>query len=103
MKLIERTEGRQKAVEIQDLVSELIQFNGTILNRIYDLVNTRGNEQAILDEFGTSGVQALQAYASFQQAMDMVMPGRVPAAILTVFVPREDGSIEYIAPPENVI
>ena len=90
------------AVEIQRDIDELLNMAASKLKRIYGRVNTPGREQAILDRLGQGEVTtaaALQVYVAFQTALEMARPGGAPAANLEVFVPQEDGSVLYVAPP----
>lgn len=90
-----------KALEIQQGIDEVAGFVEARLRRIYELVNTPGLEQAILNRMGTQGVAALGAYVAFSQAMEMVRPGSVPAADLEVFVAQEDGRLLFVEGEEG--
>jgi len=95
---VQTSPSREAANEIDLLIKELVGFNTANLRRIYDLVNTPGQQQAILDKFGEAGATALTAYAALQSAMELVAPGSVPAANAGVFVPQPDGTVLYVAP-----
>lgn len=99
MNLIEKTPARQAAEEIQRMLEEIKGINITALRRVYELVSTPGQQQAIVDEFGANGAAAFQAYVSMQTAMEMLAPGQVPPGNPEVFVPQEDGTLLYVAPP----
>jgi hypothetical protein len=106
MKLIDQNQSATAAaVEIQRDIDELLNVAASKLKRIYGRVNTPGKEQAILDRIGQGDVPtvaALQVYVAFQQALEMARPGGAPAADLEVFVPQEDGSVLFVAPPPPV-
>lgn len=99
MKIIDPNQSNTAAaLEIQQAIDEVGGFVSSKLNRIYDLVNTDGRQQAILDRIGVNGAAALQAYVAFQQATQLIAPNSVPAADPAVFAVQEDGSIQYIEP-----
>lgn len=97
--LPEQTFAQIAAVKIQAAIDEVIAFNRAKLTEIYQLVNTPGQEQAVMDELGTNAAIGLQAYTAFQQDMELVAPGSVPAADPSVFLAQEDGTVVYAAPP----
>jgi hypothetical protein len=99
MNFVQTSPAREAANEISSIITEIIGFNRESLRRIYELVNTPDQQQAILDKFGPSGVEALTAYAALQSAMELVAPGSVPPANAEVFVSQEDGTVLYVAPP----
>lgn len=88
------------ALEIQQLLVELRDFSVSHLNRIFALANTSEMEQAILNRIGTQAGPALAAYQAMQGAVNLVAPGKVPAADPAVFVAQPDGTVLYVAPPE---
>jgi hypothetical protein len=96
---VQTSPARDAANEIQSLITELVGFNTATLRRIYELANTPGEQQAILNKFGAEGASALTAYATLQSAMELVAPGSVPPADPDVFVPQADGSVLYVAQP----
>lgn len=105
MKLIDPQQSvTAAALEIQQCIDEIVGLVGRRLPRIYQIVNTPGKQQAILDRIGQDlpTASSLQVYVAFQAAMELAAPGKVPAANLEVFVPQENGSVLYVAPEEEI-
>jgi hypothetical protein len=101
MNLTTTTPAQRIAVEIEGITAETIRFVQAQLARIYALANTPGEQAAIMQAFGANGVAALQAYGAFHAALSAVgVPAPIPD--LSVFQPQADGSVAYIAPPENL-
>lgn len=99
--LIPKTNAQRIAEEIDEMQSELLRHVQFTLANIHAKVNTAGEQQAILDTFGTSGVKALTAYAAMFQAVAAINPATsIPEPDLTVFQPQQDGTVKYVAPPE---
>jgi hypothetical protein len=98
MNLTTTPTGVRIAGEIEGITAETIRFVQAQLNRLYQLATTEGEQAAIFEAFGTNGVTALQSYAAFAIALQSV-GGNAPLPDLSVFVPREDGSVLYVAPP----
>jgi hypothetical protein len=96
---VQTSPAREAANEIQSLITEVVGFNAATLRRIHELVNTPGEQQAILDKFGAEGASALTAYVALQSAMELVAPGSVPPANPAVFAAQRDGTVLYVAPP----
>lgn len=105
MKIIDQSQSNTAAaLEIQQCIDEVSGFVSAKLQQIYNLVNTPGRQQAILDRIGMNGVppaQSLQAYVAFHQAMELLAPGIVPPADPAVFVAQPDGAVLYVEPEEE--
>lgn len=91
----------QIAARIEKINEQTISFLRSQAKNAYSLVTTEGEEQAILDVLGTQAVEALTVYNTLYNALDSLgQTDGLTAAVPTVFVANEDGSITYVAPPE---
>lgn len=99
--LIPKSEPQKIAERIDERQTELIRHVESELKSFHAAVNTPGQQQAILDIFGTNAVAALQKYVAMRSLIAQLNPATtVPDADLDVFVPNQDGSVTYVAPPE---
>lgn len=96
----------QIAAEIASINNETISFLRAQAQRAFELVNTQGQEQAILDAFPALGLipaQAIGTYAAFYQTLTALDQGAgLTAPNLQVFQSQEDGSVLYAAPEISV-
>lgn len=100
MNLIPTTPARALATQIEAASQELARHVASQLTRIFELANTPGEQQAIMDVFGSNAVSALTAYTSFHEALGAALPGHsAPDPDLTVFQPQPDGTVVFVAPP----
>jgi len=98
--LINKTTAQIKAEKMDALQSELQNHVESILSLIYAEANTEGEQQAILDVFGTGATAALTKYATLHAAISALNPATsVPVPDLTVFQPQSDGTVLFVAPP----
>jgi hypothetical protein len=98
--LIPKTTAQIKAEKIDALQSELQHHVESILSLIYAESNTEGEQQAIMDVFGTGASSALAKYATLHAAIYALNPATsLPVPNLTVFQPQQDGTVNYVAPP----
>ena len=87
------------AAQISDINRETIGFLRSQAKRAFDLVNTEGKQQAVLDVLGANAAKALTVYATIRGALESLGEAEgVPEADLSVFVPAADGSVQYVAP-----
>ena len=104
MPLIQQTTAQRIAAKIDSINSESISFLRAQMQRAYDLANTQGEQQAIMDAFGVNAVQAIGVYSVMRGALDAIgAASGLPIADIEVFQPQIDGSVVYVAPPEPVI
>ena len=104
MSLIPKTPAQLIAEEIDQSQSELLRHVESMLANLYAKVNTAGLQQEILNAFGANAAKAVSDYAAMFQAVSAINPSTTaPAPVLTVFVPQQDGTVLYVAPPEPVI
>ena len=99
--LLNKTTAQKIAERIDSTQSELLNHVESILRNIHAAANTDGQQQAILDVFGTGATAALTKYATLYAAISALNPSTtVPAPDMTVFQPQPDGTVLYVAPPE---
>lgn len=96
MPLIEKTEAEKAAQKIDAINEELFSYVRARMAEAHALANTPGQEQAIMDVFGTNAAAALNVYAVMKAALDEVGQGQGLGAVDTVvFQPQEDGSVVF--------
>jgi len=89
----------QIAAQIEKINAETISFLRSQAKRAYDLVNTEGEQQAVLDVLGTQASEALNIYGTITGAL--VSLGKADGLTYpdpSVFVANQDGTITYVAP-----
>lgn len=95
----------QIAAKITSINAEVISFLQARAKEAFDLVNTEGQQQAILDAFKDMGLvpaQAVATYSAFYGALAAIgKQGSLPAPDTTVFQIQEDGSVLYVAPASD--
>ena len=101
MSLIQKSTAEKLANEIDSINTEAINFLKSMMSNAFAKANTKGEQQAIMDVFGTNGVNALTVYSTFHAALSALgQADGLAAPDLTIFQPQPDGSILYVAPPE---
>jgi len=101
MSLIQKSPAEKLANEIDAINTEAISFLKSMMFNAYAKANTEGEQQAIMDVFGTNAVNALTVYSTFYAALSALGQAEgLPAADLSIFQPQPDGSVLYVAPPE---
>lgn len=94
--LITKTTAQRIADEIDAAQQELLNHVQATLSTIYAKVTTAGEQQAILDAFGTNAASAISAYVAMYQAIAAINPATsVPAPDLATFQPQLDGTVIY--------
>lgn len=90
------------AAEIAEIIKTAPPFLAAQAARAYELVNSEGQEQAVLDalpDFGVTATEAVSIYAAMHGALVVIgAAGGLSAPDLTRFVPQEDGTVLYVAP-----
>jgi len=100
--LINKTTAQIKAEKIDALQSELQSHVESILSLIYAEANTEGEQQAIMDVFGTGATAALTKYGTLHAAISALNPATtVPVPDLNMFKPQQDGTVLFFAVPEE--
>lgn len=100
-KYITKTEAQATAEKIQASAAELANHIEAMLTIMHGKIAGAKDPQAILDAYGTAASKVLADYAALYQAVKAINPEtKVPAPDLTVFVPKPDGTVTYVAPPK---
>jgi len=98
--LIPKTTAQIIAEQIDSTQNELLNHVESVLRNIHAAANTDGEQQAILDVFGTGAIAALTKYGTLHAAISALNPATsVPVPDLTVFQPQSDGTVLFVAPP----
>jgi len=99
MQLLSKTTAETAAQLIDSINTESVNFLRSQMKRAYLLANTEGEQQAIMDAFGTNATKAVTIYATFRAALASIgAAGDLVDPDLTVFTPQPDGSVKYTAP-----
>lgn len=97
--LIQKTTAQIIAEKIDSTQSELQNHVESVLRNIHAAANTEGEQQAILDVFGTGATAALTKYATLHSAIFALNPSTtVPVADMNIFQPQPDGTVLFVAP-----
>jgi hypothetical protein len=92
----------QLAAELADLIKSIPQFLMSIMRRAYQITNTPGMEQAILDAlpaFGITAKYALSMYALIRSMLvTLGLDVDLPEANADKFVANADGSVTVVIP-----
>lgn len=88
------------AAELSGINRELISYLRAQARRSYDLANTAGQQQAILDVMGDTAVTAIQTYGAIYQLLTSLgASDGLDAPDTNIFQPQSDGTVVYVAPP----
>jgi hypothetical protein len=101
MNLLQKSPAQSIAEQIDQINVQTIGFLKSQAKAAYDLANTAGQQQAVMDAFGTNAAQALSVYTAIYQTLESL--GQVDgldAPDFDVFSPNEDGTVTYTAPPQ---
>ena len=100
MSLIQKSPAEKLANEIDSINTEAISFIKSMMSNAFAKANTAGEQQAIMDVFGTNAVNALTVYSTFHAALSSLgQADGLAAPDLTVFTPQPDGKVIFVAPP----
>lgn len=98
---ITKSPSQQIAEHVQIQATELANHVQSVLTAMHAAVSQSLDVQSVLDAYGTSAAKVLADYAALYQAVKAINPEtKVPAPDLTVFVPNQDGTVTYAAPPK---
>ncbi len=101
MSLIPTTSAQRTAQLIDSINVESVNFLRSQMQRAYQLANTPGEQQAIMDAFGTNAAQAVTIYATMRAALASIgQADSLPEPDLAMFTPQADGTVVFTAPPE---
>lgn len=88
------------AAEIDGIHRETISFLRAQARRSYDLANTAGMQQEVMNALGDKATAAVGVYAAIYQLLTTLGHNEgLSAPDLTVFQPQQDGTVLYVAPP----
>jgi hypothetical protein len=92
----------QIAAEIAQEISTVIPFLTHKLNRCYDLANTVGKEQSIMNALKDLGIvpaTSLQIYAIMRASLvQLGMAGDLPPENFVKFQPKPNGDVTVVLP-----
>jgi len=101
MSLIQKSTAEKLANEIDSINTEAISFIKSMMSNAFAKANTAGEQQAIMDVFGTNAVNALTVYSTFHAALSALGQAEgLDVPNLAVFTPQSDGKVIFVAPPE---
>jgi len=96
MSLIQKTEAEKIAQKIDQINEELFSYVRNRMKEAHALANTPGQEQNIMDVFGTNAAAALNVYAVMKDALDQAGQGEGLGSVDTnIFQPQQDGSVLF--------
>lgn len=98
------TTSAEIAAELNSIEKQTVSFLKTMASRSFALVNTPGQEQAVLDAMGSNAIRAVTVYSAVYQALtDVGEADGLDAPDLSVFQPQQDGTVLFVAPPPPVV
>lgn len=94
--LITKTKAEEAAFQIEQIRKETASFVRSQLKRAYALANTSGEEQAIMDQFGSNAANSVLFYSAFYDALNTIGEvGDAKAADSQKFEPQPDGTVKF--------
>ena len=101
MSLIQKSTAEKIANEIDSINTEAISFLKSMMSNAFAKANTAGEQQSIMNVFGTNAVNALTVYSTFHAALSaLCQSDGLAAPNLAMFTPQSDGKVFFVAPPE---
>ena len=99
MNLLSKTQAQAIAEQIDQINVQTIGFLKSQAKAAYNLANTAGQEQAIMDSFGSNAAQALSVYAAIYQTLAALGESDgLAAPDFNQFSPQQDGTVIFTAP-----
>ena len=99
MNLLSKTQAQAIAEQIDQINVQTIGFLKSQAKAAYDLANTAGQEQAIMDAFGSNAAKALSVYSAIHQTLAALGESDgIAAPDFNQFSPQPDGTVTYTAP-----
>jgi len=99
MNLLLKSPAKAIAEQIDQINVQTIGFLKSQAKAAYDLANTAGQQQAVMDAFGTNAAQALSVYAAIYQTLAALGESDgLAAPDFNQFSPQQDGTVTYTAP-----
>lgn len=99
MSLIQKSTSEKLANEIDSINTESISFLKSMMSNAFAKANTAGEQQAIMDVFGSNAVNTLTVYATFHATLATL--GQADGLSLpdfSIFQPQADGTVRYVVP-----
>lgn len=89
------------AAQIDGINRETVGFLRAQAARAYDLANTEGQQQAVMDALGNQAASALQAYAAIHATLTALGSAEgIPAPDFAKWQINTDGTVTFIPPAE---
>ena len=92
------------AAQLAQNINSVVPFLRAMAQESFALANTPGSQQAIMDalpDFGITADEALTVYVAIHGSLVSLGHAEgLSAPDYAVFVPQEDGTVLYVAPPE---
>jgi hypothetical protein len=99
MNLLFKTQAQAIADQIDQINVQTIGFLKSQAKAAYDLANTAGQQQAVMDAFGTDAAKALSVYSAIHQTLaSLGESDGLAAPDFNQFSPQPDGKVIYTAP-----
>jgi len=99
MNLLSKTQAQAIADQIDQINVQTIGFLKSQAKAAYELANTAGQQQAVMDAFGTNAAQALSVYAAIYQTLATLGESDgLAVPDFNQFSPQPDGTVIYTAP-----
>jgi hypothetical protein len=101
MNLLSKTQAQAIAEQIDQINVQTIGFLKSQAKAAYDLANTSGQEQAVMDAFGTDAAKALSVYSAIHQTLaSLGESDGLAAPDFNQFSPQPDGKVIFTAPAQ---
>jgi hypothetical protein len=96
MNLLQKSPAQAIAEQIDQINVQTIGFLKSQAKAAYDLANTAGQQQAVMDAFGTNAAQALSVYAAIYQTLESLgHADDLTAPNFDVFTPNQNGTVTH--------
>lgn len=90
------------AAEIDAINRETVGFLRAQAVRAYQLANTDGHQQAVMDALGAQAAAALQSYTAIHGVLtDLGAADGIQSPDFSKWQVNQDGTVTYIPPAEN--
>jgi hypothetical protein len=87
------------AAQIDSINRETVLFLRSQAERAYELANTEGSQQAIMDALGGNASNALQTYAAIHSLLSSLgQADGIPEPDFQKWQVNQDGTVQFIAP-----
>jgi hypothetical protein len=101
MNLLPKSPAQTIADQIDQINVQTISFLKSQAKAAYDLANTSGQQQAVMDAFGLNAAKALSVYAAIYQTLAALGESDgLAAPDFNQFSPQPDGKVIFTAPAQ---